>query len=284
MDIDPSPIHRVYPAGHPAAVLACVLVPEALVGWTRPLAPGQAALLPRAARGLPTVPRLRPGVGDGVVRQAGATLVLDVGSPDPTGADRLHALARAAGAGLLSLDGRLAALPGSIRDLGRALGVGARAEVLADAAEGLLEGTAGVLAGTRIHYGCGPDGLETPAEGSLARELFAHLGAPLPPAPGPGLLVPLDPVALTAFDPHWVVTLDPAAPAALRANPALAGLPALRQGKVAAAPALPFPWLDRPPGVNRLAGLAWLPGLVVGEPEHAKQEGEGWCRRLFGLP
>lgn len=283
MPTDPPAPHRIYPAGHPAAVLACALAPGALAGWTRPLAAEQAALLPAAVRDLPTVPRLRPGVGQGAIRAVGATLVLDVGSPDPAESDRLRALAAAAGAGFLTLDGSLAVLPDSVCALGRALGVADRAESLAQAAAALLAATAGALNGCRIHYGCGPDGLETPAEGALARELFAHLGAALPPAAGPGLLVPLTPADLVAFAPDWIVTLDPAAPAALRSSPALADLPALRQGHVAAAPALPFPWLDRPPGINRLAGLAWLRHLIAGDPAIARQEGEAWVRRLFGV-
>jgi iron complex transport system substrate-binding protein len=37
-------------------------------------------------------------------------------------------------------------------------------------------------------------------------------------------------------------------------------LRAVRQGHALVAPALPFGWVEEPPSINRLLGLAWLSG------------------------
>jgi iron complex transport system substrate-binding protein len=34
----------------------------------------------------------------------------------------------------------------------------------------------------------------------------------------------------------------------------------VREGHVAIAPSLPFGWVEEPPSINRLLGLAWLEG------------------------
>jgi iron complex transport system substrate-binding protein len=40
----------------------------------------------------------------------------------------------------------------------------------------------------------------------------------------------------------------------------------VRTGRLALAPSLPYGWVDFPPSVNRLLGLAWLPALFGARP------------------
>jgi hypothetical protein len=43
-------------------------------------------------------------------------------------------------------------------------------------------------------------------------------------------------------------------------DPAWQGLRAVREGHAVVAPHLPFGWVEEPPAINRLIGLAWLSG------------------------
>jgi len=254
---------RAYPAGHPATLLILSVWSDALAGWTRRPVPAAWPLLPPGLDGLPLLPRLGPDGDPAALRASGAGLVVDVGGLPGAGPDPLADLARAAGLDLLRLDGRLAGLPASIRALADALGQ--RREDLAGWAAAVLADTAGAAPLT-VHYGCGPLGLETPARGSPALEIFHHVGARTLAPDGPGALPAVTPGALAAFDPDAVVLLDPAALAVVRRDPGWACLRAVRAGRVLVGPVLPFPWLDRPPGINRLAGLAWLAAVLNGRP------------------
>ena len=48
--------------------------------------------------------------------------------------------------------------------------------------------------------------------------------------------------------------------ATLAQSDAWRSLRAVREGHAFVAPSLPFGWLDEPPSINRLLGLAWLGG------------------------
>jgi iron complex transport system substrate-binding protein len=52
----------------------------------------------------------------------------------------------------------------------------------------------------------------------------------------------------------------PSVPGIVAAILAWGSLRAVRQGHAFVAPNLPFGWIDEPPSINRLLGLAWLGG------------------------
>lgn len=61
-----------------------------------------------------------------------------------------------------------------------------------------------------------------------------------------------------AWSPDWIVTQDPAFRRHAGIDPVWRTLPAVREGRLLFAPSLPFGWVDGPPSVNRLLGVAWL--------------------------
>ena len=58
----------------------------------------------------------------------------------------------------------------------------------------------------------------------------------------------------------FVVFSDPAMRATLDQSDTWRSLRAVRAGHAFVAPALPFGWVDEPPSINRLLGVAWLSG------------------------
>ena len=61
------------------------------------------------------------------------------------------------------------------------------------------------------------------------------------------------------MDPDVIILSDPAARGVL-SSPDWVQLRAVREGRAVIAPSVPFGWIEEPPSINRLLGLAWLKG------------------------
>ena len=258
-------VPRVFAAGPPAAVLVYVLAPEALLGWTGPLAPDAASWMRPGLADLPVLGRLS-GRGSTVSLEAlvklAPGLVLDVGSVDPTHASAIERVRQQTGLRCELLDGRIGDSPALLREAGRLLGVEGRAERLEGEARRLLAEVVGArsrVATTRVYLARGQDGLETGLAGSINAELLEFVGARNVAAEaGAGRLARVSLEQVIAWDPEAIVTQDRAFARAVAADPLWKGVAAVREGRVLCPPSVPFGWIDAPPGVNRILGAAWL--------------------------
>lgn len=274
----PSRVERILPAGPPASILVYVLAPDLLAGWTRRPTPEEAAFLLPDIAARPEVGRIT-GRGNTanleLVLSARPDLIVDSGSVRRTFvelADRVQDQTRLPYA---LFDGRFGAVAGTFRALGRLVDRTQRAETLARWTEETLATLASRIATVpqdrrpRVYYARGPRGLETGLAGSINVETIEALGAINVARGGPGSgLATVSPEQILAWDPEVIVTIDAAFAAAVRSDPAWAGVRAVREGRIHLAPRLPFGWIDFPPSVNRLAGLWWLgkifyPSLVT---------------------
>ena len=79
------------------------------------------------------------------------------------------------------------------------------------------------------------------------------------PPDGTGTFRAADVAAIGALDPDIIILADPAAKDVLT-SAAWAGLRAVRDGHAYIAPSVPFGWVEEPPSINRLLGVAWLRG------------------------
>lgn len=276
----PPRIKRVFAAGAPAGVLACVLAPDTLLGWPMPLSTEARGWLPPVARSLPFVGRL---AGRGTTMpvetllQLQPDLILDAGSLDATYVSTARKVAQQTGLPYVLTGGLLAQLPAQLRQIGRLLGRATRGETLATHAEQLLAQAsrlrAALPASARpgVYFGRGADGLETGLDGSLNMEIIAAAGGRnVAAAAGQGGLARVSLEQVLAWNPDVILTQDPAFAARARRDPAWRALSAVRNGRVHCAPTLPFGWLDGPPGVNRLIGLPWLLALLHREPARVR--------------
>ncbi len=257
----PERIARVLPAGPPAAILLAALAPDLMLGWTSPVSDDARALLaPEAAR-LPQVPRLtgRDDVTDKIAALK-PDLILDYGTVAPRYADLAKATQQRTGIPTVLLDGSLIEIPHVFRLLGGLLHREARGETLAKFAEALLTAPAGRAVQPSVLCARGPDGLTVVAPGSDLAETFTRLGWRLvaPASQGPSRQASFD--AIRALDPDVLVLTDQAMRATLAQSDGWRSLRAVREGRAFIAPDLPFGWLDEPPSINRLLGLAWLGG------------------------
>jgi iron complex transport system substrate-binding protein len=277
----PDRVTRVFPAGPPAAILLYTLAPELLAGWpARPPRPAEAAFLTPEAAALPEVGRLTGRDNSANVEAVLAhrpDLVLDYGSVRPVFVSLAERVQQQTGLPTLLLDGALERIPETYRLLGGILGRAEEAERRAAAAELRARGR------PRVLYVRGPRGLETGVAGSINTEIIEFAGAEnvAASALGAGSLVQISMEQVFAWNPDWIIAIHPDFLATAKTDRLWAALPAVRAGRVALSPGLPFGWVDFPPSVNRLLGLMWLPVLFGRRPREGLAEAVEAFQALF---
>ena len=264
----PEAISRVFAAGPPAAVLAYVLAPDKLAGWVR--APGAAEkpfLLP-SVRDLPTTGRLtgkEASADAAAVLAAKPDIILDVGTVNADYAALADRIQKETGVPYVLIDGSLAHSGETLREVGGLLGVPERGRELAGYADATLGKLKETLARVpqdsrpRIYYGRGVDGLETGLAGSINLEAVEAMGAVnVASVAGNGGLTHVSLQQIAAWKPDVILAETAQFAKSAGTDAALAGIPAVRDGRIYVPPSLPFGWIDSPPSVNRLIGLRWL--------------------------
>jgi len=257
----PEQLVRVLPAGPPAAVLLAAVAPDLMLGWPSPLPDAARALLSSAAGKLPQIPRLtgREDVTD-KIQQLKPDLILDYGTVSPRYADLAQKTQQRTGIPTILLDGSLTEIPHVFRTLGAILHREERAETLATFAEALLALPATPNTHPRVLYTRGADGLTVAAPGTDVTEVFTHLGWQVLAPDGQGSFRTSSIDAIRTLDPDILIFSDPAMQNTVMHDAAWRTVRAVREAHVFVDPGLPFGWVEEPPSINRLAGLAWLEG------------------------
>jgi iron complex transport system substrate-binding protein len=256
----PEHVAKILPAGPPAAVLLEALAPDLLLGFPNPVSPEARAMLAPEAAGLPTIPRLT-GKQDVTeqVRALHPDLIVDYGDITPAYVALSTATQEKLGVPTLLLDGALAETPHALRLLGAALHREQRAETLAKLAEAMLALPVPAAPHTVI-YLRGTGDLRALAPGGTIADVFSRLGwQPLAPS-GEGTFRPATLAQIALLDPDVLLFADARMRGVVAASDAWRALRAVRTGRAFLAPALPFGWVEEPPSLNRLLGLAWLAG------------------------
>jgi iron complex transport system substrate-binding protein len=159
------------------------------------------------------------------------------------------------------LDGSLDRIPATLRELGAILDRRDRAAILAGFAEALLRLPPKPPNQLRVFYARGADGLNAVVPGGDLSVVFPHLGwQPVAPEGDPGPFRRTTIEAIRTLDPDILIFADPAMRATLATDAGWQALRAVREGRAMVAPALPFGWIEEPPSINRLLGLARLRG------------------------
>jgi iron complex transport system substrate-binding protein len=250
---------RILPAGPPAAVLLAVLAPDLMVGWPHAPSPAARMWLPDATAALPTIPMLtgrQDVTGQLVALQP--DFILDYGAVNPRYAQIIEAVQAKIGIPAVLLDGALPKTPRVLRALGAALHRVDRAELLARQAEAILASVRAPRgAAPRVYYGRGPDGL-VGSPGAGAAEVFALLGWTALTPPGSGTPSRTSIEAIQALDPDVIIFQSAGMRKVVADSPQWRALRAVRDRHAYVSPDAPFGWLDEPPSINRLLGLAVL--------------------------
>lgn len=256
----PDRIVHIVPAGPPAAVLLEAIAPDLMVGWPSPVPDAARGMLPPGAATLPQIPRLtgRTDVSADI-KALQPDLIVDYGNVSPRYVETAQATQQRTGIPTILLDGSLAKIPEVLRMLGGILHREGRAETLARFAEALLALPAPSVH-PRVVYARGADGLTIAAPNTDVTEVFTRLGwrAVAPDGQGSFRAGSID--AIRQLDPDVVIFSDPAMREATGHSEAWQTVRTVREGHAFVAPSLPFGWVEEPPSINRLIGLAWLRG------------------------
>ncbi len=257
----PDRIDRVLPAGPPAAVLLAAIAPGQMVGFSLPIAePARAALAPAAAR-LPQVPRLTAKQdATAAIQPLHPDLIIDYGTVSPRYKQLAQETQQRTGVPTLLFDGALDQIPQVARTLGKLLHQQTQAEAVARFAETILALPVPADVHPRVFYARGADGMLAAAPDSDVTAVFSRLGWHVVAPDGTGTFRSTSLEAIRALDPDIIILSDPAMQDALAHSEAWGSLRAVREGKAYIAPSTPFGWIEEPPSINRLLGLAWLRG------------------------
>jgi iron complex transport system substrate-binding protein len=252
----PDHIAHVLPAGPPAAVLLAAIAPDESMGFTGNLSPQDRAALAEPVASTQKLPRLTGGENLGSLHP---DLIVDYGTVSSRYIDLAKDTQARSGVPTLLFDGALDHIPEVARTLGRILHHADRGETVARVAESILAMPDHVKTHGTVYYARGADGLLAAAPGKDITAVFSLLGWKVV-APSQGGTFRTTTVAeIASFDPDYIILSDPAA-AGVLTSPAWAGLRAVRNGHAMVAPSVPFGWIEEPPSINRLLGLAWLKG------------------------
>ena len=256
----PDHIVGVLPAGPPAAVLLAAIAPDLMLGWPGPLSDQARAYLDPSAAKLPVVPRLT-GREDvtAKVQALHPDLILDYGTISPRYADLARTTQQHTGIPTILLDGALPEIPAVLRSVGKISHREARAETLATLAEAILALPLG-QDHPHVLYARGPDGLAVAASGTDVTAVFDRLGWQVVAPSGEGTFRFATVDEIRTLDPDIVIFADPAMREGVMHDPAWRSVRAVQSGHALISPAMPFGWVEEPPSINRLLGLAWLEG------------------------
>jgi iron complex transport system substrate-binding protein len=257
----PDRIEHVLPAGPPAAILLEAIAPDLMVGWPGPVSPDALALLPDAANH-PRIPRVtgREDVSD-KIKELKPDVILDYGEVTPRYFELAQATQQKTGIPTLLFAGSLDNIPKVVRQVGALLHREARAESVATFAEAMLALPEAEGGQRKVVYARGADGLTVVGPNTDVTEVFRRLGwKVVAPDDGKGNFRQSSIEAIRGLDPDVLIFGDPAMPEAIKHDAAWQTVRAVREGHVWFAPAQPFGWVEEPPSLNRLLGLAWLGG------------------------
>jgi iron complex transport system substrate-binding protein len=287
----PDTVTRVFAAGPPASILVYALKPEALLGWPRAIRGEERPYIAPAYRDLPETGRLTGRGGEANLERVLALkpdLIIDFGSVRDTYVDLANRVQEQTGIPYILVNGRFEETAISLRLVGRALGVEARAEILARDVEATFAELDAILDDVplenrpRVYLARGPDGLETGMKGSINTEIIERAGGRnVAEAPGQYGLVRASPEQVILANPDTIITWDRNFHRAVWSDPLWAGIEAVQQRRVYLSPTAPFGWIDRPPSLNRMMGLKWLAGLFY--PERWQGELREEARAFYRL-
>lgn len=290
----PVQIDSVFSTEPVAAIYLYTTAPEKLLGWNYQLSDEEKQWILPPYGDLPNY-GVKSTVNYEAVIMANPSIALSVGKINKAMIDEADHLADTLGIPVVCMDEDLNAIADSYRFLGMLLGEETRAEQLASYAEQTLDELAAIDVPhdqrVRLYYGNGEDSLETAPAGSSHSQFIEMVGAvnAAELELGDGHRMQISPEQLLAWNPEVVLLSgevktglsSTAAAELLKNNPVFSLLTAVEEDKVLAAPGVPFGWLDRPPGPNRLIGLRWLAGWIY--PDFFERDVDETVAEFFRL-
>lgn len=288
-------IESVFSAGPVAAIFLYMVVPDKLLGWNYELNDVEKSIILDKYQDLPNF-----GMGDAVnyeaVIAANPTIAINSGKINDAMVSDCDALSESLGIPVVAVDNELNNSAEAFRFMGELLGVEDHAEELAQYAEQVFTDINALSdipeeKKVSVYFGNGEDSLETAPRGSQHAQILDAINAVnvADLELGDGSRVQISAEQLLAWDPDVIVVngepkADKSGSSAaedILSNPDYASLKAVQDQKVYGTPNVPFSWVDRPAGPNRLIGMRWFSALIY--PEYIKCDINEEIHKFFDL-
>ena len=288
-------IESVFSAGPVAAIFLYMIAPDKLLGWNYELNDVEKSIILDKYQDLPNF-----GMGDAVnyeaVIAANPTIAINSGKINDTMVSDCDALSESLGIPVVAVDNELNNSAEAFRFMGELLGVEDHAEELAQYAEQVFTDINALSdipeeKKVSVYFGNGEDSLETAPRGSQHAQILDAINAVnvADLELGDGSRVQISAEQLLAWDPDVIVVngepkADKSGSSAaedILSNPDYASLKAVQDQKVYGTPNVPFSWVDRPAGPNRLIGMRWFSALIY--PEYIKCDINEEIHKFFDL-
>ena len=288
-------IESVFSAGPVAAIFLYMVAPDKLLGWNYELNDVEKSIILDKYQDLPNF-----GMGDAVnyeaVIAANPTIAINSGKINDAMVSDCDALSESLGIPVVAVDNELNNSAEAFRFMGELLGVEDHAEELAQYAEQVFTDINALSdipeeKKVSVYFGNGEDSLETAPRGSQHAQILDVINAVnvADLELGDGSRVQISAEQLLAWDPDVIVVngepkADKSGSSAaedILSNPDYASLKAVQDQKVYGTPNVPFSWVDRPAGPNRLIGMRWFSALIY--PEYIKCDINEEIHKFFNL-
>lgn len=288
-------IESVFSASPVAAIFLYMVAPDKLLGWNYELNDVEKSIILDKYQDLPNF-----GMGDAVnyeaVIAANPTIAINSGKINDAMVSDCDALSESLGIPVVAVDNELNNSAEAFRFMGELLGVEDHAEELAQYAEQVFTDINALSdipeeKKVSVYFGNGEDSLETAPRGSQHAQILDAINAVnvADLELGDGSRVQISAEQLLAWDPDVIVVngepkADKSGSSAaedILSNPDYASLKAVQDQKVYGTPNVPFSWVDRPAGPNRLIGMRWFSALIY--PEYIKCDINEEIHKFFDL-
>ncbi len=271
----PKKIERVASAGPLANIAIYAINPDTLVGWAMQPSPSTKGYIDPKFNKLPVYGKFYGQKGNfnrEALMASNPQVVIDFGQWDENYKRDLDKLQEQIGIPVICLDGTLQKNAESFRMLGKLLGNPEKGNAIANYTDRILkevkEQAAKIPADKRlkIYCGQGKDALSTIIQHTLHTEAIEYVGGDVVVDKNSAQLqrgggtVSLEQVL--AWNPDIILFTSDSIYDKVKNDPSWAALKAIKNNKYYEIPDLPYNWLNRPPGPNRIIGLVWLSKLL----------------------
>lgn len=274
----PKKIERVASAGPLANIAIYAINPDTLVGWSSAPAKSTEGYIDPKFKELPEYGKFYGKKGNfnrEALMASNPQVVIDVGQWDEEYKKDLDQLQEQIGIPVICLDGTLEKNAETFRTLGKLLGNEEKGNKIADYTDKVLkdakEKADTIPADKRLKLYCGQDedGLSTIIQHTIHTEAIEYVGADVvvdkdsAQVQQGGGTVSLE--QILAWDPDVILLTQNSIYDKVKDDPSWSALKAIQNDKYYEIPNVPYNWLNRPPGPNRIIGIVWLGNLLYPE-------------------
>jgi iron complex transport system substrate-binding protein len=270
----PAKITKIVPSGPLAQIVLFALAPDMLVGVSGEWSAEAEQYLDSKYYNLPVLGQFYGQKGDlnlEEISKADPQVIIDVGESKSSIVEDMDGITEQVGIPAVHIQATTETMGEAYRMLGKLLGKGEEAEVLAKYCDDVYSKTQDIMkkvgeeGKVKLIYCTGGDGLNVLAKTSFHAEiidLVADNLAVVKDVSSKGAGNPVDMEQIAVWDPDVIIFAPDSVYGSVAGDEAWQALKAIKNGKYYEVPNGPYNWMGFPPSVNRYMGMIWITQLL----------------------